>query len=174
MINNVAFSSEAGNGLAFFQKFLPALVIIALIAGVVIFFFMLVTGATAWIGSSGDKGLIETARGKVSNALIGIFILLCLFAIVGLVGDFFKINLTTINIHSLFDTATGGTGGTGGGGNGGGGGTGNAACSGCITGGCGITGQVYLGAGTTHYTCTATGWQSTTNPITSQTCGTCN
>lgn len=170
MINNLAFSSQSGNGLAFFQKFIPALVVLVLIAGTVIFFFMLISGAVAWLSSSGDKQALEGARGKISNALVGIVILFSLYAILNFIGNFFHTNLTSVTINSLFaPTSSSG---------GGGGGIGVAAC-GCANGGCAQIGAIALGnqtGGTTCNQCTTNGWVvvpgtcSGNNPIT---CGAC-
>ena len=171
MITNVAFSSQAGNGLSFFQRFTPAVVSLVFIVGTVIFFFMFVMGAIAWVSSSGDKQSLEGARTKITNALVGIVILFSLYAILNFTGKFFKSDVTSITIKSLFAPAnsggsTGGTGGTG---------TGVAACSGCINGGCGISGQVYRGTGTDNYLCDASGWHLRNDlQVTTQTCGTCN
>lgn len=88
-------------GVTFLQNLLPRLVTIALIVGSLIFFFMLVIGAIQWIYSGGDKQAVESARGRVMNALIGIVILFAVFAIVKFVEIFFKVSILTIDINSL-------------------------------------------------------------------------
>ena len=76
-------------GTVFFEGFFGKVIALALIAGVVIFLFMLIGGAISWISSGGDKGSVEAAKSKVTNALIGIIILFAVFAVVGLVSYFF-------------------------------------------------------------------------------------
>lgn len=88
-------------GLSFFQKLIPALVNILLVGGAVIFFFVLVTGAIQWISSGGDKQAIESARSKISNALIGIVILFAVFAIARLIEYFFGVSILTLDIGNL-------------------------------------------------------------------------
>jgi len=88
-------------GEAYFQSFIPSLITLALMIGVVIFLFMLITGAIKWISSGGDKQAIEEARGKISNALIGIVILFSVFAILALVEHFFGISIMTLDISGL-------------------------------------------------------------------------
>lgn len=89
------------DSIGFIQKLLPAAVNIILIVGAVVFFFMLVTGAIKWISSSGDKQGLESARGTITNALIGIVILFASFAIIKLIESFFHVQILTIDIGSL-------------------------------------------------------------------------
>jgi hypothetical protein len=89
------------SGVGFFQKFVPALINIILIGGVLVFFFVLITGAIQWISSGGDKQAVESARGKITSALVGIVILFAVFAIVKLIEVFFGIEILTLDIGSL-------------------------------------------------------------------------
>ena len=101
-ITNPALGSLTNQtGVSFFSKIVPKFVVLALIAGALIFFFMLVTGAIQWISSGGDKQALEGARGKISNALIGLVILFALFAIVKLIERFFGISILTLDIGKL-------------------------------------------------------------------------
>jgi hypothetical protein len=58
-------------------------------------------GGIQWISSGGDKTALEGARGKITNAVIGIIILFSLFAILKIVEDFFGINILTIDFGPL-------------------------------------------------------------------------
>jgi len=89
------------SGVGFFQKFIPSLVSLAIIIGAVIFFFNLVVGAIQWISSGGDKQKLESARGRISNAIIGLVVLLAVFAIVKLIEYFFGISILTLDIGKL-------------------------------------------------------------------------
>jgi len=88
-------------GQEFFADLLPRLVTLGLIIGVVIFFFIMLVGAIQWITSGGDKAGIEAARGRVINALVGIVILLSLFAIIGVIQTFFGINILQITLPQI-------------------------------------------------------------------------
>jgi len=102
-INNPVLGGLSSlNGVSFFQKLVPALIAGGLLIGVVIFFFMLLIGAIGWITSGGDKGAVESARGRVTNAIIGLVILLSLFAITQLLGLFFGINILLLDLGPLF------------------------------------------------------------------------
>ena len=101
-ITNPALGSLTNQtGVSFFQSLLPRIVTIGLIAGVLIFFFTLVMGAIQWISSGGDKQALEGARGKISNALIGLVILFAAFAIIKLIERFFGISILTLDIGKL-------------------------------------------------------------------------
>lgn len=102
-INNPVLTGISGlTGVEFFQRLLPALIAAGLIIGVVIFFFMLLIGAIQWISSGGDKGAVEAARGRITNAIIGLVVLLSLFAITQLLGFFFGINILFLDLGPLF------------------------------------------------------------------------
>jgi hypothetical protein len=89
------------SGTKFFSDLLPRLIGLAFVVGVLIFVFIIILGAIQWIISGGDKAGIEAARGKITNAIVGIIILFCLFAILKIVGDFFGINILELNLDPL-------------------------------------------------------------------------
>lgn len=88
-------------GLPFFQRFIPSLITLSLVIGSIIFFFTLLIGAIQWISSGGDKGALEAAKGKISNALIGLVVLFSVFAVAKLIETFFGISILTLDISSL-------------------------------------------------------------------------
>jgi hypothetical protein len=64
---------------------------IVLIIGVLLVFFFLIQGGLEWITSGGDKGAVEKARNKITNAVIGLVILVASYAILTLVLNFLGI-----------------------------------------------------------------------------------
>lgn len=92
---------QGKSGLEFLQELIPNLVGLAFIVGVIIFLFVMILGAIQWITSGGDKTSIESARGRVTNAVIGIFFLLATFAILKLIENFFGIDILTLDIGPL-------------------------------------------------------------------------
>lgn len=88
-------------GVSFFQKFIPSLIGLSFLIGAIIFFFMLITGAIAWISSSGDKGALEAARAKIANALTGIVILFSLYAVAAAINAFFGIDILMLDLAPL-------------------------------------------------------------------------
>ena len=95
-------TGTSGNaGVTFLQKALPAVISLGFIVGVVVFFFMLIIGAIQWISSGGDKQALETAKGKVSSALIGLVILLAAFAMIQFLNTFFNVHLLQFTLPTL-------------------------------------------------------------------------
>jgi hypothetical protein len=88
-------------GAGFFASAIPAAISFALIVGALIFFAMLVWGAIEWISSGGDKQKLETARGRITSALVGVVLLFASFAIIKLIGFFFHIDVLNNLIFSL-------------------------------------------------------------------------
>lgn len=77
------------SGTTFFETFFGKLISLSFVVGTIIFMFMLIIGAVKWISSAGDKGSLESAKGQITNALIGIVILFSVFAVVWVVSFFF-------------------------------------------------------------------------------------
>ncbi len=102
-ITNPALNENIRNleGVDFFNKLLPNLIGLSFVIGVIIFVAIIIVGAIQWIISGGDKGGIESARSKITNAVIGIVILLALFAIITVVEDFFGIEILRLKINFL-------------------------------------------------------------------------
>lgn len=88
-------------GTSFFSIFIPKLITLAIIIGILIFFFIMIMGAIQWISSGGDKTALEEAKKKITNAIIGIVILFSVFAILKLIENFFGISILTLDIGSL-------------------------------------------------------------------------
>jgi len=73
------------------------------------FTIQLVTGAIVLIGSGGDKGRLEEARGKITYGLIGIIVVIAAVFVVDLIGtilgidtilspaDFIQTQITPVN-----------------------------------------------------------------------------
>jgi len=102
-INNPALGEtlKGETGVSFFQSTLPAIVVLVLVIGTIIFFFVLIAGAVGWITSGGDKAKVEVARGRITNALVGLVVLFATFAIVQFIESFFSINILKLNFESL-------------------------------------------------------------------------
>jgi uncharacterized membrane protein HdeD (DUF308 family) len=69
---------------------------IAYILAAIVFFIFLVLGGMEWLTSSGDKGRVEIAQKRISNALIGLTIIAASYAVFTLVLYFFGIDLSAL------------------------------------------------------------------------------
>lgn len=88
-------------GIEFFQSFIPGLIGLGFVLGVIVFFFMLIMGAIKWITAGSDKQSLEDAKSRLTNAIIGIVILFSLFAVLDLIHVFFNITIMTLDIGPL-------------------------------------------------------------------------
>ncbi|MGI6278372.1 MAG: pilin [Patescibacteria group bacterium] len=76
------------------------LTLLFIVAGAA-FFFMFVLGGVKWIASGGDKEKIEGARKQITAAIVGLVLILSVFAIVGLLNYLFGISLIKFNLPRL-------------------------------------------------------------------------
>lgn len=60
---------------------------VAMTIGGLIVLVLFIWGALQWITSSGDKGKLESARNRMLQAAIGLFILISSFVLVGFIGN---------------------------------------------------------------------------------------
>jgi len=89
------------SGVDFFQKGLSSTISLGLIIGIIIFIFILLIGAVKWITAGGDKASLESAQKTITNALIGLAILLSIFAIIRVIEFFFDFSLTRLKLPTL-------------------------------------------------------------------------
>lgn len=93
---------QGKTGSEFLNQFIPNIIGMSFIIGVLIFLFIMIIGAVQWITSGGDKTGLESARGKITNALIGIVLLLATFAIIKIIEDFMGIDILKIDLGPLY------------------------------------------------------------------------
>ena len=67
-------------------------------------FLYLLTGGLSWLTSGGDKSKLETAREKITNALVGLVIVAAAYAVFALVGQFFGLDVKALKIPSFNGT----------------------------------------------------------------------
>lgn len=99
VFSNLIGDSQGGS--IFLGMVIPRLVGFIFVAGSTIFFFMLLWGAVSWILSGGDKAHIEAAKGRLTNAVVGMILLVGSFAIIKFIEIFFGINILLIDIGLL-------------------------------------------------------------------------
>lgn len=90
---------EAGFQISDLGKLIQSLLTVTLgIVGLLVFVY-LIWGGIEWITAGGDKGKTESARQKLTNAIIGLAIVAAAFAISSVLGSFFGINIgSNINL----------------------------------------------------------------------------
>src|SRR5258707_322328 len=100
-VGTLASPGSGSNAGTLFTKALTTVIGVMTAVAFIWFTFQLIMGAIQWITSGGDKAALEGARGRITQALVGIIILFSAFAIVKLVETFFNIHILTIDIGSL-------------------------------------------------------------------------
>ncbi len=84
---------------------IPALIAgllrIILVVAAIIFFIMLLIGGIQWMVSGGDKAATETARGKITSALVGLVIVFAAWAIAALIKNFFDVDIFQLSIQPI-------------------------------------------------------------------------
>lgn len=66
---------------------------VAIVVGGIALLLMLVIGGLQWILAGGDKGKVEEARNRITNAILGIVVLISAVAIISFIGQFFELDL---------------------------------------------------------------------------------
>jgi len=109
MLSNPALGPSLG-GMSpetFFGNLIPAILSLLFVIGIVAFVFYLIMGGIQWITAGGDKGKLEVAKQHLTQAMIGITILLSFFAILNLTECFFGIGLRAVTIGAFNISLTG-------------------------------------------------------------------
>lgn len=71
------------------NQIILALINVALVAAVVVCFFLLIIGGIRWITSGSDKEQLSSAQKTITAAIIGLVIVFSAWAILSLVRSFF-------------------------------------------------------------------------------------
>lgn len=82
------YNTQGVNAIA---KFITSSIGIVFIVAIVSFMFLIAWGAVQWITSGGDKGALQAAQSKITNAIIGLVVLFATYALLATIGYFFNI-----------------------------------------------------------------------------------
>ncbi len=74
-------------------KLISSLVGVLLILAALIAFFYLIMGGISWITSGGDKAAMESARNKITHAIVGLIIVGAAWAVMILVQQFLGVQI---------------------------------------------------------------------------------
>jgi hypothetical protein len=75
---------------------------IVMVVAALVFFFLLIVGGIQWMTSGGDKAATESARGRITAALIGLVIVFSAWAIATLLNTLFPgVDIFDLKIPSL-------------------------------------------------------------------------
>lgn len=74
-------------------KLVSSLVGVLLIVSALLAFFYLIMGGISWITSGGDKAAMESARNKITHAIVGLIIVGAAWAVMILVQQFLGVQI---------------------------------------------------------------------------------
>lgn len=87
---------EPSAGVTILNRVLTATIGVMTIVAIIWFTFTLITGAIGIMSSGGDKGALENNKKKITNALIGLLIVITSVFIVDLIGFLIGIDILKI------------------------------------------------------------------------------
>jgi hypothetical protein len=105
-IGPLSTNAHAGytNAVVQFTGFISNTVALLSIVGGLWFVYQIILASVQWIGGGGDKQTIDTAKKRLMNAMIGLFLVITAYSIVGLIGRFVGINIYDVE-QSIFRLA---------------------------------------------------------------------
>lgn len=87
--------------IGFLQAFIPKLINVGFIIAVIVFIFVLLWGGISWMTAGGDKQKVEDARSKVTNGIVGLFVVFLVFVIIQVVEMLFGIDIMELDLGIL-------------------------------------------------------------------------
>jgi hypothetical protein len=91
---------QPGTGFATsFGGMMNGIISFVMVIAAVLVFFYLIWGGIEWITSGGDKGKTESARNKITSAVIGLIVIAASYAVLTLALNFLGFS----NLNDVFD-----------------------------------------------------------------------
>ncbi len=87
-ITNPAVPGATGEPGVYIGNLISTAIGAVIVIAAVLALIYLIMGAFDWITSGGDKQKLESARGKITNGIIGLILVVATWAIITLVGNF--------------------------------------------------------------------------------------
>lgn len=95
--------SNAVEGLKNFTSAISSIIGVMTIAAGIWFIFYFITGGIQWLTSGGDKHALEQARNKITNAFIGLIIVVSSITILSLASVFLEFDFLITNPNAVID-----------------------------------------------------------------------
>ena len=100
---NISGDTSGASGLKGITTIVSSTIGIMTVAAGIWFLFQFVIGGFNWISSGGDKAKLQASRDKLTNALIGLIVVVAGWAILALAGTFLNVELTIQNPGDLLN-----------------------------------------------------------------------
>lgn len=92
---------RGAEGTDFFAKLLPNLVTTMLVIAAIVFLFVILVTGISWMMSGGDKQAAESARSRLTNAIIGLIIVFGVFALAKFIEIVVGVDIINIDLGIL-------------------------------------------------------------------------
>jgi hypothetical protein len=92
--------ANPGNGVDAFITFISGTIAVLTVVAIIWFIFTFITGAIGIISSGGDKQALETAKKKITTAIIGLIVVLLAIVVINIIGTVLGIP-NILNISQL-------------------------------------------------------------------------
>lgn len=96
-----ATNPSVDSGLTSAGKFISSISNVLIIVAAIAAFIYLILGGLEWITSGGDKTGLESARNKITHAIVGLIVVAAAWAVWILVGKFLGINVNALPFPTL-------------------------------------------------------------------------
>lgn len=105
-LGGTAADSTGANDGSVFARYLIVIWRGTIFIGALLVLIFFIQGAIEWISAGGDSGKIQKARDRMTQSVIGLFVLVSSFAIIGLISQLFfpEFNLLNLTIPSALNT----------------------------------------------------------------------
>jgi hypothetical protein len=91
--DNVLFVIPNLSGFSNLGGILQVLLSLTFFVAGIFMFFNIIIGGISWIGSGGDPKAMQSSRGRITNAIIGLVIVVSAYAVAAIVGQVFGISI---------------------------------------------------------------------------------
>lgn len=91
----------ADQGITNIGRLIAALMGIFLVIAFIFAMLYLILGGLNWITAGGDKTKLQTARDKITQAIVGLIIVAAVYAIMILIGTFIGIDFPSIPVPTI-------------------------------------------------------------------------
>lgn len=95
-IANINRGVPVGSALAIFAQTISAIIGVLTTAAGLWFIFQIIMGAVGWLSAGSDKQALDNAKKRLTNAIVGLLIVVASFALIGIVGLFLGIDLYNV------------------------------------------------------------------------------
>ena len=86
--------SDGSTGLVSLTKIISAVIGMLTVVAGIWFLVQFLLGGFSWISAGGDKAKLQGSRDKLTNAFIGLIVVVASYSILALAGTFFGIDFT--------------------------------------------------------------------------------